>query len=693
MKLWKWLLASLAISSLVACGGSVSSSDANGGGGGDGGAGTAGGTIELSLSSTTVTAGAPAIVSALVRDATGAGVAGQVVSFSTPGGLGAFSVNTALTDATGAASVSLTPATDARSGADQVVANASLNGEALEASKGFQLTATSVSIASFAADVETLSAYGQTTLLVQLADAPAGVPVGVSVTTACAAKEKATLTPASTQTATGSATFTYRDQGCGATERADAIQVTVDGTAAVASLSLPLTSPDVGSITFVSASRPKIYLKGSGLDETSEVTFQIRDTAGNGLPGQVVTLDATTFAGGLTIDGGSTRVTKTSDSNGNVIVRINSGTVPTPVRVRAQMEVDGVSVATVSSNLSIGVGLPSQLNFSLSQGTKNIEGYNIDGTPNTYNIIASDRLSNPVPDGTAINFIAEGGQVESSRFTATTSAGLSSAVANFVSSAPRPDDGRVTVLAYALGEESFLDEDGNNVFDGNERFQDLGNVFLDRLFDGRYDAATDQFISLSISGTASCVEPDSSSLIWRNPITMPSIGANTCDGMWGRAYVRMATETVLSTSAARPVWARKPTNLHGCAGQPVDLQTTPDPNNKTSFRPLGDGGLYGVSVAGVLSFYVSDANSFRLNPMAAGTTISVTATTGMAAKVEGGSPVASTLEATFAAVSYEFTNATSGTVFLNFRSPGGLITTVPVSISTQAAPGGSSVCP
>ena len=60
-------------------------------------------------------------------------------------------------------------------------------------------------------------------------------------------------------------------------------------------------------------------------------------------------------------------------------------------------------------------GLPSQLNFSVSQATINIEGYKIQGTPNTYTVIASDRLGNPVPDGTAINFIAEGGQIQAIR--------------------------------------------------------------------------------------------------------------------------------------------------------------------------------------------------------------------------------------------------------------------------------------
>lgn len=93
-----------------------------------------------------------------------------------------------------------------------------------------------------------------------------------------------------------------------------------------------------------------------------------------------------------------------SVASGNVLARINAGTVPTPVLVRA--------------------------------------------TSNSYTVIASDRLGNPVPADTAINLVAEGGQVQAIRFT-TISNRLSSATSNFQSATPKPADGRVTVLADA----------------------------------------------------------------------------------------------------------------------------------------------------------------------------------------------------------------------------------------------------
>jgi len=483
----------------------------------------------------------------------------------------------------------------------------------------------------------------------------------------------------------------------------------VTGTSATATLNLGLTSPAVSSITFVSATFSTIYLKGSGLNETSEITFQVRDTAGNGLPNQNVRLEPTTLTGGLTLDGGATAVTKLSDSSGNVLVRINSGTVPTPVRVKASLVADA-SIATVSSNLSIAIGLPSQLNFSLSQQTINIEGYNVDGIPNTYNIIASDRLGNQVPDGTAINFIVEGGQVEAVKFTAS-AGGLSRASANFITSEPRPLDGRVTVLAYALGEESFLDVNGNNAFDSTEDFQDLGNIFLDRLFDDYYDKALDQFISLSISGSATCKTPSSTLLALNKSIpsivrTRSSEGVDTCDTQWGKAYVRRATETVFATSSAWPVWNSKPGSYYTAGGNAEckrkdQTDTTKDlivgyvrgQDVRKAFYSLG-GRLYDVSRSGVLSFLVADANPVRLNPMAAGTTISVSATTGLTVRVDGGSPVPNTSEASFASVGYTLANGTnSGTINITFSSPGGLKTVWSQFISTDAAPGTAVPCP
>lgn len=706
MKLIKYLLAGLAALALASCGGGGGSSGTPGfGGGGGGGTGGGGGgttvtySLVLNISSTTVTAAEPATVTARVVSSTGAVVANQVVGFVTTSGLGRFSANTALTNAEGVATVTLSPASSDAVGADTVLATTTVAGTAINGSVGFQLTATNVTISAFSADIGTIAlpAYGQTQLTVTLAGTSASTPVNVAVSSACVTQGRATLTPASVSTSTGSATFTYRDSGCGAFNATDGLQASVTGTSATATQTLSLTAPAVASVAFVSAEPSEIFLRGSGFVENSNITFQVRDANGLGVPNQDVRLEATTLAGGLTLDGGAVPVTKRTDSAGNVIVRINAGTVPTPVRVRATLL--SASISTFSSNLAVAVGLPAQQNFSLSQRTQNIEGYNIDGVTNTYTVIASDRLGNSVPADTAINFVAEGGQVQAIRFT-TVENGLASATANFQTSSPRPEDGRVTVLAYALGEESFLDVNGNNVYDTGEDHQDLGDVFLDRLFNGSYNPIEDQFISLSITGTAVC--NTSTSGLLRIGVDAPSRVLrsdggidNTCVAGWGRAYVRKAVQTVFSTSSAWIGWrgtpdprARVATGGTCLSVDRIDqISASPyaanDAATRVPFYPMGDGAgivFQNMGKVGSIGFLVADTNPVALNPAAAGTTITASATTGLAVAVLG-SPVPNTLNPSSAAVTYTFDDTTfDGTITITLRSPGGLATAITQTI-------------
>ena len=436
----------------------------------------------------------------------------------------------------------------------------------------------------------------------------------------------------------------------------------------------------------------------------------MRDGAGNILPNRSVALSLLTLSGGVTMEGGIADVTQISDAGGRVTVRVSSGTVPTPIRVSAKLK-DTPTIATVSSNLSVAVGLPSQLNFSLSQTAKNIEGFNIDGTVNSYTIIASDRSGNPVPSGTSINFVTEGGQVEPIKQIQLVG-GLARATAGFVSADPRPADGRVTVTAYSLGEESFIDQNGNNSYDVGEPFQDLGNVFKDRIFDGIYDGSVDEYLPTNIANSSACIAasaaagatPATSALLALNA-SIPSV-PGTCDSAWsgaGKVYVRRAAETVLSTSTARVLWSSKSGLDASC--RTLSLQTGPQPTTFGIFTPVQGGETwYGNGSASLtLPFVVADANTFpalgsnntvgRLNPMAAGTTISAsTPTTGLKVVLGGGSPVPSTTEATLGAVGVTFDTVSAGVVFVTFTSPSGLGTTYAVNVQ-QTRPVGTTTCP
>jgi protocatechuate 3,4-dioxygenase beta subunit len=667
-------------------------------------------TLDLSLSSENVSTATPSTVTALLRNAIGEPVRSQLVTFEVVRGLGALNVSTALTNADGQALVVLSPTSAVIAGADEVTATVSYAGTQLQRTRAFQVQATVVELTAFTTLADPLSAYGQSTLTLSIAGASVTSPVNITVSSSCVAQGKATLSP-STLTATSSTVLLqYRDNGCGAVQSSDELLAVVTSTGVSRALSFSVASPAESSIGFVSAEPEVIYLRGVGLPETSFVTFQVRDAAGQPLPNRRVELRLVTGAGGVTMEGlgvqsinppSANPYLSDSDAQGQIRVRVNSGTQPTPIRIHARLP--GSNISSVSSRLNVAVGLPSQLNFSMSQGTINIEGFNRDGEPNTYSIFASDRSGNPVPEGTAINFITRsGGQVEPIKQTQLVG-GLARATAGFASQDPRPVDGRVTVVAYALGEESFIDLNGNNIHDNNEPFQDLGNVYVDRLFDDFFDPLLDEFVPLAVNDNSACaaVAAPYRPYLGRSA-SIPSV-PNTCNSAWsgaGQVYVRRAVETVLSTSSARPLWANASGLSSTCTASALLMQIGPQASQTDTFLVAGNDTWYG-GTSGTLSFIVADANPGntslglqpRLNPMAAGTSISATTPTpGLTVSVGGGSPVPSTSEATSAAVVYTFTDpaVNAGVVFVTFRSPSGLGTTISVPVVRGAAP---SVCP
>lgn len=672
--------------------------------------------LTLGLSSTSISSASPATLSATLTDGSGLAVPGQVVTFSIARGLAVANVATALTNTSGVAVAVLSPANSSVAGADEVVATANVAGVSLSASRGFQIQATNVTIEDFTSAVASLSAYGQTTLTLKLLGASVGSPVNIAISSACASQGKATVSPASLTATATPVTIQYRDIGCGAIQTSDQLQAVIVGTDKAKSLPLGLTRPDVSSIAFIQALPEQIFLKGSGFTETSIVRFEVRDGAGNPLPNQSVELLLLTGAGGVTVQNNEgvsvpagTVITRPTDASGRVEIRVNSGSQPTPVRIQASIS---ATIKTVSSNLSIGVGLPSQLNFSMSQQFKNIEGMNIDGTPNTYSIIASDRSGNPVPTGTSINFVAEGGQVEAIKQTSLLG-GIARASVGFVSAEPRPEDGRVTVTSYALGEESFIDQNGSNTYDLMEPFQDLGDIFKDRDFNGTFTLSVDETVPTNVANSAICIPASAatgatvvtSALLALDP-SIPSRPA-TCDGVWsgaGKVYVRRAMETVLSTSAARPLWLD--TSGLGLSCGRITLQVGSSPSNVGNFAPVQGDTFYFNGPSGSLAFRIADANTYRvgspfrlngaegrLNPMPGGTIVSAsTPTTGLKVTLAGGSPVPNTSEASVAVVGVTFEAASSGVVFLNVTSPSGLATTFAIAVSSAAKPVGAGNC-
>ena len=312
-----------------------------------------------------------------------------------------------------------------------------------------------------------ISAGGSVGLNVALVDADnqrVSAAYLVEFTSNCVSADQATLNT-DISTVNGEASSTYTDDGCagsaGTKDQITAKVVTADETLS-ATQEIDIRPEVVGSISFLSVESGSILLRGTGdsSESQSTVSFSVFNQNGTPLAGQTVAFSLTTEIGGIELS-----VTSAiSDESGQVQTLISAGNVPTSVRVNASItDLNGEVLTTQSSAISITTGVPSQRTFTLSADVFNVEGFDFDGETSNITARLSDTFGNPVPDDTVVTFTSEGGQIGSSCLTID---GACTVV--WTSANPRVDDGRVTILASAIGHETLFDSNGNNAFDDND---------------------------------------------------------------------------------------------------------------------------------------------------------------------------------------------------------------------------------
>jgi hypothetical protein len=591
------------------------------------------------------------------------------VAAATPN-LVAFTPNsgTAVTDASGIALIGVAPASFAAAGAVQILAGASFTpaGSATPVSAtgsiAIAVSAASVRVSNFVSAPANVQAFGSATLtgiVTGVAD-PSGLQV--TLTSSCIAAGKASITPSpQTLTAAGAISATYTDRGCGGgTGVTDQVVATVTASGSTASvatttLPVPIQAAAPFNIQFASASPAQIYIRGAGYTEQSSVKFLVVDQVGNPLPGVAVSLTLTTAAGDIRIDNRDINqlpVTKLSDPSGLVEAVVAAGTFPTPVRVIATIVSTGKS--TQSNVLTITTGRPSQKFMSTSIETLNSEAFAIDNVRTRVQVMLADRLGNPVPDGTRVNFIVSGGGQITGSCTTASEASISRCSVEFASQGQRPRNGRVALLAYALGEETFTDDRVlNNIYDAGESFEDLGDVFLDSNLNGQHDR-DEQSIPFAEGNSSACPPSSNEQALSR---------AGTCDGRWGQAYVRSNLSLVISDSFGRISDAPHPTN-------PAIAGTLTPPT-------------VGCDQVRFWVIDVRDSNLFANNPMSRGTTVTALGTN-ITAEVTNGT-VGNTLSPTRHVIKFSARACESGVpkdavVEIRLTSPSGAVSSFGVNI-------------
>jgi hypothetical protein len=389
----------------------------------------------------------------------------------------------------------------------------------------------------------------------------------------------------------GLVTVPYTNNGCEGEDTVTATLLNGGTTIGSATMKLTMLTAEVLTVSFVSATHEQLSLAGIGGNESTELTFVVAGPQGVPIAGKLVRFSISTPVGGASILPG--RETGITDQNGQVRTALNSGTVAGPVNVLAVHQESGKQ--GLSSDIIISTGVPAANRFSLSYGPFNPVGaWNTDGIEVNLSIIASDAFGNNPTDGTRVSFVSpEGGNVQSSCQLVN---GACSVV--WRSTAPRPADMRVEVIAYTDGAEAFVDRNGNSVYDAADgAIVDQGEPYADHNENNRYDIG-EFFFDTNRNGVR-----DPGNGLWDGPCLDKVNPAAVCAGN-GTVTIYDTVTIVMSTDFARL----------------RSLGDFPEPGNPINIQQGSAVSLFGLQVAD--STLAADA--LGGNPLPVGTTMAFT---------------------------------------------------------------------
>jgi adhesin/invasin len=365
--------------------------------------------------------------------------------------------------------------------------------------------------------VDSLSLNSETTITAELKDSQgnpvkAGTPVQFTT-------DIGTIT-ASAVTENGKAEAIFS-----ASTQAGIATITASSGAASHSLTLTIQPGSAGTIEVKKIDPKVIGILGSGVTQSTTIDFLIKDSLGNpvvdGTPVQF-SLGQSTLHGGesLSTEGNSGREATGRTNNGLVSVTLKSGTVAGTIDVIGSVQSGSLPISTAARVTLVG-GLPDAEHLALAVQFRNIAGGVTLGLLNNITAYVGDRFGNIVPDGTSVSFISEGGtigqSIGSGAFSTTTELGRATAIlqsANpnipllggiptfqeagyecsgnyaFVTASDTPlcgNPGLVTVVAFTTGSESFIDKNGNGLYDSGEEFTDIWEPFIDGNDNGLFE--------------------------------------------------------------------------------------------------------------------------------------------------------------------------------------------------------------
>ena len=495
---------------------------------------------------------------ARVVDSSSNAVANALVHFSvSDASAGTLLNNVAITDVNGYAKVQLAP-TSYSSGVATLTATSTVGTAATPlASLNFQTAATTVTLDNMTIAPASLSAYQNALVTVNArlpsasgtASAPSG-KVTASFFASCG-----TFSPPSKDTDQYGQIKTTFIPG-GSCSGLIPVTATVVGQSSVSkSQNVTVSAAAPMTVNFVGASVPYLVSQSvGGPYSRSVLTFQLLDDQGrsNTMAGNALTatLSPSSKAAGITFaDGSQNDQPLTTSADGSATVTVVAGNLFSSVLVTATYSAPGQGpISATSYGVAVTSGKASQDRFSISATALSLEAWHVDGVATTIAVRVSDRLGNPLPKGTLVNFASNNGVINGVSATGAFSRGVcelsDQSVCNVTYTSTNgtslPANGRVAILAYMSGEESFVDSNGDNLWQPGETFYPIGRPYLDANEDAGW-GTNEQLFGTSNSFTGAC-----------DPSGYPS-KENTCDtNAWnGDVLVRKQIIIVQATSDAK----------------------------------------------------------------------------------------------------------------------------------------------
>lgn len=486
---------------------------------------------------TRVITGAGVIAKVKVKDVSGKGISSALVKFSAENVIFGTSNGSVLTNSEGEASIAIKPANLTDTGSYQLKAEVNYKGETASQSYNFSLQAADTEIVNLKLGEAELASGASTIVTLETQDKSTKVhqnDVSINFSTTCGTFDNATVVSANQ----GNVKTTYKAidaKGNLCEGEQTIIASSANNPKVTKNITVKIAKIEANSVVYTTNQKIQLGIRDSGSSKSGEIEFTVFS---NGVPAanQDIEISKQYAPEDFSFDklGNKNPTIIKSDAKGKVRVTLYPGAKPGPVEMKAVLK-SNIKIFALSKDVAVATGRATQNGFSLSTD-KNSLSNGVEGDQARVTARLVDKVGNPVPDGTVVSFITEGGSITPNCETAK---GICSVV--LTTQNPRPLDNRVTVLAYVEGDKHYIDTDGDNQYTvGKDTLSNnIGDFFRDDNENGIFDIG--EFIYRRVATGQTCAP---------STFIQPNV-KDTCDN---KLEATLRRQMVFAFAESRPIF-------------------------------------------------------------------------------------------------------------------------------------------